>query len=75
MEIHGALYFDGKKTPTLTAGTKTVEVQGRLVVTRSKEKEVCENYPLVLYPGEHYVTHKTPTSGRGEGIAADIVNV
>ena len=80
-----AYYFDGKKCRTLVRDTKQVRVrdrniQGRgrgntTVTTTGTKVEQVEHYTVLREPGGQYLTHVTPTSGKGVDIAEEVVTV
>jgi hypothetical protein len=78
----GGLYFDGKKCPTLTWDTSTVEVQVRGAKGRAAKKNVVttsiksyqqEHITCVSEPGGQYLSHITPMDGKARSTSKELV--
>ena len=83
-QLSRALYFDGKKCPTLVREVTSVKVQKRgmrgrgsshHVETKRVKLESEEHYTVVEQPAASYLTHFTPDSGSGRDIAREIVDI
>ena len=82
--LGNALYFDGKKCPTLVREVTSVKVQKRgmrgrgssaTVQTKRVKLQSEEHYTVVEQPDAKYLTHFTPDSGSGRDIAREIVDI
>ena len=77
-------YYDGKKCQTLVRATKHVNVKirghmrrggSKVVTTTGTVVKQVEHYTVLREPGGEYLTHVTPSSGKGVDIAAEMVSV
>ena len=66
-EVDG-IYIDGRKDATLTL--KQDELSGRY----HQSTELIEHYVIVGQPGEFYLTHLSPSNGKGQSIAEEVYN-
>ena len=67
-KVVDGIYIDGRKDATLTL--KQDELSGRY----HQSTELIEHYVILGQPGEFYLTHLSPSNGKGQTIAEEVYN-
>ena len=67
-KVVDGIYIDGRKDATLTL--KQNELSGRY----HQSTELTEHNVILEQPGEFYLTHLSPSNGKGQTIAEEVFN-